>query len=225
MTDERWEEFAREDAEYYVLTGIGRAPGPEARREFFASGEAEAERILATCGSHLDGRELAIEIGCGVGRVALPIARRFTRVIGVDVSPTMLKKLAENAARAEVAVEPVLADEPWDERGQADLVYSVLVFQHIDDFEAIARYVRRIARALKRTGIAYVQFDTRPRSVAYRVRNLLPDAVLRDEWRRGLRRIRRPPAQLRELFGDSGLAIVAELGAGSEEHVFVLSRT
>jgi SAM-dependent methyltransferase len=224
MTDERWERFAREDAEYYVLTGIGRAPDSEARRAFFASGEAEAERILARCAPHLDGRELAIEIGCGVGRVALPVARRFRRVIGVDVSPTMLRKLEENAGGAEGLIEPMLADEPWDDGARADLVYSALVFQHVEDFAAIASYVRRVARALKPAGVAYLQFDTRPRSLSYRIRNLLPDALLPGHWRRGLRRIRRSPSSLRDLFRDAGLEIASELGAGSAEHVFVLRR-
>jgi hypothetical protein len=70
VTDEPWQRFAREDAEYYVLTDVGGA-GVEARRTFFASGHSEAQRILRECEPYVDGRELPIEIGCGVGRVAL----------------------------------------------------------------------------------------------------------------------------------------------------------
>jgi SAM-dependent methyltransferase len=225
MTDERWERFAQADAEYYVLTDIGREPDEEAKREFFASGEAEAERIVTRCRPHLAGRDVAIEIGCGVGRVAIPVSHHFGRVIAVDIAPTMLAKLRENAASAGAHVEAMLADEPWDEPGRADLVYSVLVFQHLAAFEAISAYVRRLARALKPGGIAYLQFDTRPATVSYRARNLLPDVLLPRRWRRGLRRIRRSPADVRRLFADAKLEILTEASPDSAEHVFIVRPT
>jgi SAM-dependent methyltransferase len=225
VTDDRWEHFAQVDAEYYVLTDIGREPDEEGRWRFFASGEAEADRILTRCEPHLGGRDLAIEIGCGVGRVAIPISRNFGRVLGVDVAPTMLGKLRENAAKAGALVEPVLAADSWDERERADLAYSVLVFQHLPAFAEIAAYVHRVAQALKPTGIGYLQFDTRPATLAYRARNVLPDAVLPRRWRRGLRRIRRSAASLRELFREAELEIVAEAAPDSEEHVFIVRRT
>jgi SAM-dependent methyltransferase len=154
--------------------------------------------------------------------VTLPVAQRFERVVGVDVSPTMLEKLEQNAARAEVVVKPMLADKVWDEPGRADLVFSVLVFQHIEQITEIARYAGRIAGALKATGIAYLQFDTRHRSVSYRLRNILPDAVLPRPWRRGIRRIRRSPQSLYGIIRDAGLEVVEDLGAGTANHVCVL---
>jgi SAM-dependent methyltransferase len=224
VTDNRWERFAQVDAEYYVLTDIGREPDEEARREFFASGEAEADRILARCEPHLGGHDVAIEIGCGVGRVAIPVSRRFGRVVGVDVAPTMLAKLRENAAKAGAVVEPTLAADSWDEPERADLVYSVLVFQHLPALAAIAAYVHRLAQALKPTGIGYLQFDTRPATLGYHARNVLPDAVLPRRWRRGLRRIRRSATTLRGLFREAELEVLSEAGPDSEEHVFIVRR-
>jgi SAM-dependent methyltransferase len=222
VSETRWERFAREDAEYYILTGLDTEREAGSLEAFFASGREQARAILDRCAPYLAGYELAIEIGCGVGRVALPVAQRFERVVGVDVSPTMLEKLADNAARAAVVVKPVLADEAWDEPSRADLVYSVLVFQHIETFSEIARYVGRIATALKANGVAYLQFDTRNRTLSYRLRNILPDAVLPRPWRRGIRRIRRSPQSVREVFRAAGLEIVEDLGAGTADHVFLL---
>lgn len=224
MTDEQWERFAREDAEYYVLTGVSRGRRADTRSEFFESGRKQAERLLEDCKPYLNGRDLAIEIGCGVGRVALPLSRQFARLIAVDVSPTMLSKLEENAARDVAAghIESMLADQAWDDPNTADLVYSVLVFQHIERYEEIASYVGRISRALRPAAIGYLQFDTRPRTVLYRMRNALPDRLLPRPWRRGIRRIRRGSESLRSLFGEHGLEVCRELGPDSEYHAFIV---
>jgi len=224
MSDDRWENFAREDAEYYVLTDIGRGADDDALQEFFATGEGEAARIMTRCDAHLGEHNLAIEIGCGVGRVAVPMSKRFKRIVGVDVAPTMLAKLRDNAERAGAAVETKLVHEAWDEPDRADLVYSVLVFQHIPSLDTIASYLHRTARSLKLRGVGYLQFDTRPRTVPYRLRNTLPDAVLPGQWRRGLRRIRRDSEVVRRLLRDAGLAIVDEATPDSDAHVFVVRR-
>jgi SAM-dependent methyltransferase len=224
MTDEQWERFAREDAEYYVLTGVGRGRRADTRSEFFESGRKQAQRLMEDCEPYLNGRDLAIEIGCGVGRVALPLSRQFARLIAVDVSPTMLSKLEENAARDVAAghIESMLAGHAWDDPNTADLVYSVLVFQHIERYEEIASYVERISRALRPAAIGYLQFDTRPRTVLYRMRNALPDRLLPRPWRRGIRRIRRGSESLRSLFEEHGLEVCRELGPDSEYHAFVV---
>ncbi|MFE7274768.1 class I SAM-dependent methyltransferase [Streptomyces sp. NPDC057623] len=51
---------------------------------------------------------VAVEIGSGTGRVAIPLARRGVRIIGVDASPSMTDELFEKARGLEV--EAVCAD-------------------------------------------------------------------------------------------------------------------
>jgi SAM-dependent methyltransferase len=217
----RWETFAREDAEFYIATD-GKQQAPH---EFFESGRAGAAWILDQVAGELPGRDLAVEIGCGVGRLLIPMAEHFSKVIGVDVAPTMLEKLGANCERFGVGnAEGMLADEPWERRDEADLVYSWLVFQHVADFGLIESTVRRVAGALKPAGMALLQFDTRRPTAAYRLRNALPDAFLRRPWRRGIRRIRRRPSQLAALFDAAGLQLVRELGPHTEEHVFILRK-
>lgn len=217
--DEIWEGFARSRPEYYILTE------EMPLQAFFASGRRDAESILTDIGPDLRRAGRAIDIGCGVGRLAIPMARRFDEVIGVDVSPTMLERLVQNCRSAGVEnVHAADADAPWEEDSLADLVYSRIVFQHIEADEVIERYVRRIRTALAPDGIAHVQFDTRRRSVVYRVRNRFPNALLPKTSRRGLRRIRRSADWLRGVFAGSGLRVVREVRAGTEDHVFVLAR-
>ena len=80
------------------------------------------------------------------------------------------------------------------------------------------------ATCLEDGGLAYLQFDTRPQGLGYRVKTLAPDPVLPPRWRRGIRRIRRSGPELRALFDRSGLSVVEELRPGSADHVFILGR-
>lgn len=223
---EAWEGYARENAEFYILTHDVDFDTPDGQDYFFRTGRADVEAILAEAAPFRGPRaETALEIGCGIGRLSLPMAPHFASLRVVDVAPTMLRRVAANAEAAGIYhVAPFPPDGAWDAGAPVDFAYSRWVLQHIADFGVIADYVRRIGRCLDADGTAHLQFDTRPRSLAYRVRNALPDFVLPRTWRRGVRRIRRAPAELRALFADAGLRVVHELRPDTEEHVFILRR-
>lgn len=224
-SEEAWERFAREEAEYFILTESGRRDSEARRAEFHDSGQRVTDRILGDVQSLLPGGDLAIEIGCGVGRILLPMSRCFEQVYGVDISPTMLARLEQNARkRGRANIQGYLPDQPWYEEERADLIYSWIVFQHLERMESIQSYVERASRALKPGGIAFWQLDTRPVTIAYRIRNALPDRVLPRTWRSGIRRIRRSRAELMALFQSCGLEPVSEDRPGTEVHVFVLRR-
>jgi cyclopropane fatty-acyl-phospholipid synthase-like methyltransferase len=225
-SEDPWERFAREDAEYFILTESGRRDTEARRALFLDSGQRVAHRILGEVRGLLPGHDLAIEIGCGVGRILLPMSRCFERVYGVDISPTMLARLQQNAReQGRANIHGYLPDQAWSEEQRADLIYSWIVFQHLEQIDTIRSYVERASRALKPGGIAFWQLDTRPVTTAERVRNARPDCALPRAWRRGIRRIRRSRADLMALFRNCGLELVAEDRPGTELHVFVLRRT
>jgi cyclopropane fatty-acyl-phospholipid synthase-like methyltransferase len=214
-TERRWERLAREDAEFYIWTDP--IPGDD----FFASGVRDAERILAFAGPHIRAWDAALEMGCGIGRITLPMAAKFGSVTAVDIAPTMLARLAAHCgARGVSNVRPMLVRDGW-EQAPAGFAYSRIVFQHIADWSIIAEYFRRISAALTPGGAFYVQLDTRPASLTYRLRNALPDALLPRTWRRGVRRIRRSRGQIVECASANGLTLAAERGAGTADHEFV----
>ena len=221
----RWEGFAREDAEYYILTELGDARTQERADGFFASGRDVVDRMLSEVGEFLSERGTAIELGCGIGRLLIPMAHRFQRVVGIDISPTMLARCRENCERrglSNVALyEP---DGPWSEPGSAQLVYSLLVFQHLEEMTEIADYLGRSRIALADDGVGYFQFDTRSATAPYRLRNALPDRLLRRDWRRGIRRIRRSRDILLRVFDRQGLVVLDELRPNTADHCFVVRR-
>ena len=145
---DRWETFARKDAAFYIA---GRTFDPDdaaAEQRFFESGRTNAGWLFEQVGDDLPGTSLAIEIGCGIGRLLLPMAERFDRVIGVDVSATMLTRLAANCRRFGIEnAELMTVDDTWDKRNSADLVYSWIVFQHVEDITTIETTIHRASTA------------------------------------------------------------------------------
>lgn len=210
----RWESLAREDAEFYIWTDGA---------DFTASGERDAARILELAAPYLAGRRTVLEIGCGIGRILLPMRRKFDAAIGVDIAPTMLARLESAAADAGLTnVRGMLAGDAWESEGPIDFAYSHIVLQHIERWDIIADYFSRVRRCLAPDGVFYAHFDTRSRSLAYRMRNRLPEAVLPRTMQRGVRRIRRDAADIRRLAATTGFAMLYEAAAGTADTTFLL---
>lgn len=211
-----WDHLAQIDARGAISTS---SRGRD-EQVFWDSGERTAAFILSHVAPHLDRRAVAVDIGAGIGRIAIPIAQQFERVRAIDVADAMLEQLRSACARFGVTnIEPYRATDRWDAE-PANFVYSVLTFQHIEHLPAIEAYVSRIARCLR--GVAFLQFDTRPRTFAARVKEQLPDWSVPWTWRRGMRRYRRDPAILRDAFARERLRIVHELDPGTALHAFIL---
>src|SRR5262245_5740920 len=91
--------------------------------------------------------QLIVDVGCGTGRFAKPLADRFAaKVIGIDPSQRMLAvaRTKSSSARVEFMLAPAerlpLADH------SADLVFMSMVLHHLADKEAAVRECCRILR-------------------------------------------------------------------------------
>ena len=150
-----WDRRAREDACYYA--GFGRLQ--QSREEFFDSA-ADVLRILREefrrFPPGMDFKQLsALEIGCGPGRLMLPLSEVFGRISGVDVSGEMIALANENLAGVD-HVDARLnqgSDLAAFEEESIDFCYSFAVFQHIPDTRVVLEYLREGARVLKEGGI------------------------------------------------------------------------
>ena len=173
---EDWNELARREPYYAVLTDprfLRANLDDAARREFFATGARDVEQLFATIGRSFAPR-IALDFGCGVGRLTIPLAGRVARVVGCDVSPEMLAEARVNApANARFVTK---LDEVEGE--QFDLILSLIVFQHIPVREGI-EILQRLMRMLAPGGVAAIHFPLRRpggalRRLARRVRGSLP---------------------------------------------------
>jgi 2-polyprenyl-3-methyl-5-hydroxy-6-metoxy-1,4-benzoquinol methylase len=138
-TDKAWEYYGKEDPYYGVLTQeryTAKKLSEEAKEEFFATGERYVESVLKTVRDHLDPSfrpTRALDFGCGVGRLALPLARVSDSVVGVDVSESMLAIAEANGREQGLAnVTFVKGDDSLSRvSGRFNFVHSFIVFQHI----------------------------------------------------------------------------------------------
>jgi SAM-dependent methyltransferase len=156
-----WEALGEIDPLYAILSAPDAKHGAWDEQAFLATGQADADRVMAACAAlALPSRfGASFELGCGVGRITRALAGRFDRSVGVDISQSMIDKAAAmNADRptCEWLVNDVPDLQAFDD-GSFDLVLSFIVLQHVPDRTAISSYLREMARILAPGGALVVQ--------------------------------------------------------------------
>jgi len=224
-----WEHFAEVDPLTYILTSL-KTRDP---REFWDSGERTVrQELLPVFQSRGVRTRLAMELGCGLGRLAFPMSRHFAEVVGVDIAREMIRQATSlasengvgNVSFAAVSGPKDLFGTARKYAGSVDFLYSLLVFQHIPDFAIISGYIQVIGVLLEEHGLAYLQFDTRERDLAYRLKTSLPDFLLPRFWRRGIRRVRRSTKELEASFAAAGLQILEQSAPRSAYHRYLVKK-
>ncbi|MGD0500913.1 MAG: class I SAM-dependent methyltransferase [Bryobacteraceae bacterium] len=160
---EDWNRRARQDAYYYAA--FGRQNQDD--REFFASAAdvvPTLERELVRLPEPPGAARRALEIGCGPGRLMLPMSRYFIEIHGVDISEEMAavaRQRLREIPHAHVHVTSGDGLEAFAD-GFFDFVYSYIVFQHIPDPDIVLRYLGEARRVLKNGGILCCQLRGAP---------------------------------------------------------------
>ncbi len=109
----------------------------------------------------------ALEIGCGIGRIIKPLREKLAVVDGVDIAPNMIK-FAEEYLGTDESRGKVLVNNGYDladlKDRTYDLVYSMIVFQHIRSASVVKSYFKEINRVLQDDGYLRIQVfdDTKP---------------------------------------------------------------
>ena len=165
-TDAVWEWFGKNQPYSAVLVEAkykNEQLNDEARKDFFSTGKAYVDFVLRTISEHFDTnftRKRALDFGCGVGRLTIPLSAACKQVVGVDASPSMLQEATKNAKEMGAQnVEFLLADDNLSALGSEgfDFINSFIVFQHIP-VDRGYRLLRRLLSLLDEGGIGALHF-------------------------------------------------------------------
>ncbi|HEU5034211.1 MAG TPA: class I SAM-dependent methyltransferase [Mycobacteriales bacterium] len=168
-----WDERAHLNAAFYVDTDLD-YDAPD-MAQFLATGQ----RVVAVALDEPPAvrpaeTSLAVEIGCGMGRICLALADRFDHVVGVDIAREMLRRAGElvDDERVEFRLTDgvSLPDVP---DASADLVLTFTVFQHVPSVSVIRAYVAEAARVLRPDGVFVLQWNSSDGTARWRVRRAL----------------------------------------------------
>jgi ubiquinone/menaquinone biosynthesis C-methylase UbiE len=132
---------------------------------FETSGRRQAEDILCP---RIDGANVVMDLGCGIGRVTRYVAGCCGALWAVDASERMLG-LARERLKGLANVRFAVCEGtriPGIESGSVDFVYSILTLQHLEREDAFL-LLREVHRVLRRGGSAFFTFP-----------NLLSDVYL-----------------------------------------------
>lgn len=162
-----WERFGELDPYWAVLTDEKfRAAklSMDSRQEFFQSGETHLACVKETIRTAVDpgfSPLRVLDVGCGVGRVLLPMARQFPEAVGLDVASSMLREAQKNLGEAGLIAELVLADDELSGlAGTFDFIHSYIVFQHIPPRHG-EKLCAALLKRLRPGGVAAMHFSYR----------------------------------------------------------------
>ncbi len=180
--EKKWEYFG-ETNPYFAVSTFDKFKSENiddaALIDFFESGEEYVERIWQEIENNFQPNfqpRKAIDFGCGVGRITLPIAKRCETVVGVDISENMLKEARKNSEKFDLNnvsfVKGVNALTKVS--GEFDFVHSFIIFQHIKPKigEAIFKnFVEMLAD--EGIGVLHFTYSNNQSSLAQKIRFLI----------------------------------------------------
>lgn len=189
-------------SERFLPKNIGKSEA-----EFWISGEREAaviETLLAAQGVRDLGSKTAVEYGCGLGRITLPLGQRFASVHGYDISPTHLDGARARAQRLGTTnVEFHLrADNFFTDLEKCDFFYSNIVFQH-NPPPIILQLIRLALKSLKPGGLAAFQCQVYRKDYSFSLPDYLAESPNSDMEMHAI-----PQAEVLAMIASSGCTLV-----------------
>ena len=184
-TDKDWEELGRSDPYYGVVTHDRfRCSNltDENKEEFFRSGYDHVNTVMKNIRRHIDPAftiKKALDFGCGVGRLLIPLADIAENVTGVDVSDSMLNEARKNCEIR--SINNVILAKSDDNlstiKEKYDFIYSFVVFQHIPVLRG-ERIFKNLIAQLEDGGVCVIHFtyakDSRTKKLVGLIKKHIP---------------------------------------------------
>jgi ubiquinone/menaquinone biosynthesis C-methylase UbiE len=160
-----WEDIGKLDPLWAVLTEPSGQYGRWDQEAFFRTGADEIARVMEEAAKLGYPRQkgMALDFGCGVGRLTRALAGSFEKSCGVDISEAMVTKARE--LNGQIGNCSFVVNNSTDLRAfpneSFDFIYSARVLQHLPSQKVIEQYVSEFARVLKGGGLLVFQVPSR----------------------------------------------------------------
>ncbi|MDH3611074.1 MAG: class I SAM-dependent methyltransferase [Nitrosopumilus sp.] len=159
-----WEDMAELDPLWAIISVPEKQYKKWDIEEFFKTGEIEIERLFTIINKLGNPKNYhrALDFGCGVGRLTRALSKKFEESIGVDISSKMIS-LANEMNSSYVNCKFQLNENSnlkIFENDYFDLIYSIIVLQHISDPEITKSYISEFVRILNKDGLLVFQIPS-----------------------------------------------------------------
>lgn len=187
-----WDHLGRHDPMWAILSHPARRGRRWDADSFFATGAEEIGQAVVWADQLVPSlrRGQALDFGCGIGRLTLPLAGIFKELVGVDGASSMIEQARQNAAARGVTNCRFVLNTEGDLRifpdDAFDFIYSRIVLQHIPA-PASTTFLSEFVRVLRPGGLAIFQVPSDPVPAPRRLRDSAPSVVPK-AWR-GLKRL------------------------------------
>lgn len=171
MHTEVWQSLGEQDPDWAVVSTPGKEHGGWLNEldRFYAEGADRVAEALALLPSEPE-KDRALDWGSGTGRLSFALRNvGFERVTCVDISTTMLERLAERAAERGVDGLDLTVVSDFTPSGNHDLALSLITLQHFPSRTAVAAAVDAMMASLKIGGFLVIEIPLRPHTLRYRM--------------------------------------------------------
>jgi SAM-dependent methyltransferase len=157
-----WDDMGDLDPCWAILSEPGTKFGGWNLGEFLATGEDEIEKVMRA-GQRFGlpaTRDVALDFGCGIGRLTFAMAHYFRQVVGVDISESMLRQAAALNRSPKCAFVANATDCLPFPSDSFDFIYTAIVLQHVPEKQIVRRYISEFVRTLKPGGLLVMQIPS-----------------------------------------------------------------
>jgi SAM-dependent methyltransferase len=163
-SDNDWEKFGQENPYYGVITDEkykSNILSLKSKDIFFQSGEDYINDLLSNIKQNIDPNfsiARALDFGCGVGRLLIPLATVANSAVGIDISESMIKEARKNCDERGLSnVEFYLPCESDYLANKFDFIHSFIVFQHIPANRGL-KVFKGLLNRLSANGVCAIHF-------------------------------------------------------------------
>lgn len=173
-----WDYLGKSDPLWAILTHNNKAENKWNLNDFFATGEKEISELIKHLKDiNLEFKEnICLDFWCGVGRLSQALLGYFEKVIGIDISPSMLN-LANKYNKETSRCKYILNDKETledIENDYFDFIYTSIVLQHVEP-KYIKMYIKEFIRILSPWWILVFQLPSTNSNLLIKIIKFIKD--------------------------------------------------